>query len=97
MFKIDPASAWIRVKSAFGGFAIYKTELFISYTYDLVEINGKYTTEHVTFNLKCSNDNAVFYVNPSLINSNWNIYNLNKLKLIRFSRELKKYFKKIVN
>jgi len=97
MFKIDPASAWIRVKSAFGGFAIYKTELFISYTYDHVQINGKSTIDHVDFNLKCSNNKAIFYVNPSLINSNWNIYNLNKLKFIRFSRELKKHFKRIVN
>ena len=30
--------------------------------------------------------------NPNLINSKWNVYNLNRIKLIRFFKEIKKQF-----
>jgi len=50
----------IPVKSAFGGFAIYKTSI--------LDADNKYTTDdHVTFNLKISEKNFNMYIVPSFV------------------------------
>ena len=91
MHKIATNQSWIKVKSAFGAFAIYKTNLFIFEDYNHDETNGKTAIDHVDFNLKCFRNGANFYINPNLINSKWNIYNINKIKIIRFFKEFKKF------
>lgn len=88
---IPTHSSWIKVLSAFGGFAIYKTQLFLDTNYDKREDN-ELKIDHVDFNLKCIDSGAIFYINPMLINSNWNIHNINRIKLIRFLKELKKFY-----
>jgi len=78
----------IRVQSAFGGFAIYRPYVFVGQYYktsDLVE------SEHVYFHRTGNNRNRNFYINPRLINNYMNTYNINRLTIIRFLRELKKY------
>lgn len=78
----------IRVQSAFGGFAIYRPYVFVGQYYktsDLVE------SEHVYFHRTGNNRNRNFYINPRLINNYINTYNINRLTIIRFLRELKKY------
>ena len=79
---------FIKVQSAFGGFAIYKPNIFFQNDY---KNNSKVNTvsEHVNFhaNLK----NMKIYINPQLINNNINIYNLNKFYILRFGRELRKH------
>lgn len=92
MYKISANQPWVKVKSAFGGLAIYKVDLFISEDYSHKEINGKSAIDHVDFNLKCFGNGANFYINPNLINSKWNAYNLNRIKLVRFAKEIKKQF-----
>ena len=88
MKVLPKKSRFTRVQSAFGGFALYKSEVFFKNYYDInseVEI----VSEHIYFHTNLSN--MKFYINPQLINSNTNIYNLNKLKILRFGRELRKF------
>lgn len=79
----------IKVKSAFGGFGIYKTECFMSHKY-IIDSTKTDRSEHVKFHESCSKDGKIFYINPALINANFNVYNKNKLWLVRFIREYRK-------
>ena len=81
-------SGFIKVNSAFGGFAIYKSEVFVKSGYD-INREEKIVSEHIYLHTNLSN--MKFYINPQLINNNANIYNLNKLKILRFSRGLRKF------
>jgi hypothetical protein len=78
---------FIKVQSAFGGFAIYKPNIFFQNDY---KNNSKVNTvsEHVNFHANLTN--IKIYINPQLINNNINIYNLNKFYILRFGRELRK-------
>ena len=72
ILKIDIASTWVPVRSAFGGLGIYKYEAFIKSDYS---VKGEYpdkTCEHVTFNKKLgkSISDCNLYINPSLVNIN---------------------------
>jgi hypothetical protein len=86
MKRISKNSPWIRVDSAFGGFAIYRAEIFFMHNYDKPEKNGPLVSEHVDFHYKIIN--SKLYINPGLINANWNTYNLNRFPLIRYLRVL---------
>lgn len=81
---------FIKVQSAFGGFAIYKTDIFLSNNYDNPK-EDKIISEQVTFHLNSMINELNFFINPKLINNNVNVYNLNRFKVIRFFRELKKF------
>ena len=91
MKVLSKKSELINVKSAFGGFAIYKPDIFFKSDYK--NDNISIISEHVTFHSKLVNDEVRFYINPKLINNHLNVYNLNKLIIVRFLRELKKCFK----
>jgi hypothetical protein len=92
MIRIGKKSPWIPVKSSFGGLAIYNPNVFKYFNYgeefDLIPIQS----EHVDLHLKCNENGFIHYINPYMINSNLNQYNLNRIKLIRFLREVKKEF-----
>jgi len=90
MIKIKKSSAFVHVFSAFGGFAIYKPEVFFNSDYSI--ISSSFESEHVAFHLNAGEAGHKFYINPKLINSNINEYNLNKYILVRFAREIKKYY-----
>jgi len=90
MLVINKKSEPISVISAFGGFALYKPEVFTTSDYS-VPLNS-FVSEHVEFHKNAGNNGHRFYINPYLINSNFNEYNLNRYRMIRFGRELKKYF-----
>lgn len=85
----------IRVDSAFGGFAIYKPEIFLSFDYSAINDLSYGKCEHLDLHSKCVNSGFRLYIDPKLINSNWNEYNLNKFKIMRFLREFKKYLIRI--
>ena len=89
MKVLPKKSGFIRVQSAFGGFVIYKPEIFLLNNYDM-SAEVKIVSEHIYFHTNLSN--MKFYINPQLINNNVNIYNLNKLKILRFGRELRKFY-----
>jgi len=83
MRKISKNSEWIRVDSAFGGLAIYRSEVFLKCDYTSLISTGRNQCEHVDFNLKLSERGYKLYINPGLINSHWNTYNINRFKIIR--------------
>jgi len=88
MRVLNRKSDWIEVNSAFGGLGIYKTNWFLKFDYTKLISNNPLVSEHVDFNLKCSNQKARFYIVPGLINNNWNEYNVMKIFLIRQLRML---------
>ena len=87
MVKININSPWIKVESAFGGFAIYKSIIFLKYNYS-GSTQDYSESEHVTIHRKLLKDGFSIYINPSLINARWNTYNVNKYFLIRKLRTL---------
>jgi hypothetical protein len=88
MKRIKKNDPWISVNSAFGGFAIYKPWVFLDFDY--VAMSRGYTvSEHVDFHEKTAVAGSRYFINPYIINSNINEYNLNKLKLVRLARFLK--------
>ena len=88
MKKITMNSEWVKVNSAFGGFAIYKPWIFKICTYGTG--NGPVLeSEHVGFHECATKKGAAFYINPKLINNYFNPYNLNKFRLVRLLRMLK--------
>jgi len=87
--KILPRKRFIRVESAFGGFAIYKSEIFQKAKYSLDNNNS---SEHIAFHRSAIENGAKYFINTSLINNHLNTYNLNKITFIRFIREIKKYY-----
>ena len=89
MKKISKNQALIKVDSAFGGFAIYKTNVFFNSNYTL---SDSFSSEHVSFHKSKSNLQKLFYINPKLINNRLNEYTLNKFLFIRMLKESKKYF-----
>ena len=88
--KVLPKNnGFIKVQSAFGGFAIYKLEVFLINDYK-INYKANVISEHVNFHTRLLSLN--FFINPKLINNNVNVYNLNKLYILRLNRELRKYF-----
>jgi len=102
MKKIKKNSSWISVNSAFGGLAIYKTEIFHKYDYEKEFYSIE--TDHVSLNRKIVRGGGKIFINPLFINSHFNEYNLNRIflfrvdsnfiwKNIRLNRFFVKYFK----
>jgi hypothetical protein len=81
---IKKRSNWISVNSAFGGLAIYKTEIFHRYNYSKEFYSVE--TDHVSLNRKIVKAGGKIYINPMLINSHFNEYNLNRMLLFRLTR-----------
>lgn len=94
MLKIPINFDWIQVRSAFGGLAIYRTALFLENDYSIIFNRGNIRSEHIDFHEKCIKDGYKLYVNPKLINSNWNEYNINKSFYVRQSRAIYYEFRK---
>lgn len=87
MRKISKSGPWIEVDSGFGGFAIYSSHLFKIYDYSARQHSDP-DSEHVDFHLKAREGGAKILINPKLINSSWNTYNLNRIFIIRQVRRL---------
>jgi hypothetical protein len=85
---IKKNSGLVPIDSGFGGLALYRPWVFLNHDYksrggNIIE------SEHVDFHLVAKKYGAEFFINPSLINNYFNIYNINKFKIIRFAREIK--------
>lgn len=85
MLVFNQQNDWIKVDSAFGGAAIYKTDIFREHDYSKVG-NIDYGCEHVDLHMSLATENRKLYINPKFVNSSWNSYNLNKLFLVRLYR-----------
>lgn len=87
----------VPVKSAFGGFGIYKTEIFERINYDKSNSVEKSECEHLDLHHKCLQYGFRLVIDPKLINNHVNVYNLNKFTIVRFLREFRKYRFRISN
>ena len=68
--RIPRESEWIEVESAFGGLAIYRSEILNSDAiYDGRSSDGKDICEHVPFHNRLRLNGARIYVNPAMINA----------------------------
>lgn len=81
----------VPVKSAFGGFGIYKPEIFERINYAKSNSVEKSECEHLDLHYKCLQYGFRLVIDPKLINNHVNVYNLNKLTVVRFLREYRKY------
>lgn len=90
MKRLGRKHPWIRVQSAFGGFAFYKPWIFHDYDYNYKNFEPGAYSEHLDLNIEASKKGAQFFINPSLINSRVNKHNINRIKLFRIIQELKK-------
>jgi hypothetical protein len=88
---IPVESNLIKVKSAFGGFAIYKTHIFLKNNYS-PEFRGKIVSEHISFHMENKIEEN-FYINPKMLNNFFNIYNINRYKVVRFLRSFYAFIK----
>jgi hypothetical protein len=93
MRRIKRSEDWIRVNSAFGGLGIYRPQLFLDFDYSFQQLEPEIYSEHLDFHSKCVADGADFFINPKLVNARLNEYNLNRLKLVRFAREFRKFLR----
>lgn len=87
MRKIPSGSDWISVDSGFGGFGVYKPEVFVRFNYDKITHDLR-DSEHIDLHLKIIQSGGKIYINPNLINSNWNTYNINRFFIIRQLRRI---------
>lgn len=68
--RIPKTAEWIEVDSAFGGLAIYKSNLMNSQAiYRGLNSEGNAVCEHVPFNKKIRESGAKVFVNPRMINA----------------------------
>jgi len=71
MITIPIDSEWIQVVSAFGGLAIYRSEILTAdINYSGIDASGNQICEHVAVHEKLTNSNYKIFINPRLINTN---------------------------
>lgn len=80
------SKGWIEVDSAFGGMAIYKANIFQEFDYGDQTTIEEPECEHITLHRKMTGAGMKIFVCPEFINSHINIYNLNKVTLVRLLR-----------
>jgi hypothetical protein len=94
MLKIPKKSEWIEVDSAFGGFALYKTDfLSMNIKYMGLDESGKSICEHVNFHKKLKAKGARIFINPGMINTKYTDHSRQitfLFTLIRFFKNFKK-------
>ena len=88
MIKIKLSEEWIEVNSGFGGLGIYKAQVFKSFDYSLLKGDLDFESEHVALSKRIIDDGQKIFINPRMINNNFNTYNLNRFVLVRQLREM---------
>jgi len=100
MIHIPADSEWIKVDSAFGGFAIYKRIVLLGAKYSGTTNDGAPICEHVSLNLALSHMGYRLFVNPALINADLTNHSENTLLRSIFKRMIKyprKFWSKSLN
>jgi glycosyltransferase involved in cell wall biosynthesis len=73
--SIPSSREWILVDSAFGGFAIYDRRAFVLGKYATSTLKESNICEHVAFNEQITQEGWKMYINPRLINFDYNKHN----------------------
>ena len=92
MKAVHPWKKLLPVQSAFGGFGIYKVEVFLTSNYDAKGNDPGVYCEHVDLHFSSIEKGKKLFINPAMVNSFFNEYTLNKIKVIRFLKELRKFY-----
>jgi hypothetical protein len=90
MWRIPLNSEWIPVESAFGGLAVYKAKAVVGLRYAGLTSVGKEICEHVSFNYDFIKRGGNLYINPKLINDNWNEHN----EPMKYKKRVKRFIKR---
>jgi len=78
--KIKINKNWLKVKSAFGGYGIYKKEVLLQAEYIGKNKINKPICEHVPLNLNLSKKGYKLFIIPNLINGNINFHSIKYFK-----------------
>jgi hypothetical protein len=90
MLRIPKGSDWIPVESAFGGFAIYKSNFLMhSFFYEGKTEAGNMVCEHVNFNKNIKDSGARIFINTSLINTKYTDHSRRITLVFTFMRILR--------
>lgn len=91
MHKIKVNQSPIEVKSAFGGFGMYKSWVFDQFNYTLDDTPiADYESEHVALHYKIRQAGGKLFIVPSLTNFAWNPHNLASFKVARLLDKMSK-------
>jgi hypothetical protein len=73
MITVPPSADWIEVKSAFGGFAIYRKDCLLDakVRYVAVDSQGNGICEHIPFHDAIRSNGHKIFINPKLINARY--------------------------
>lgn len=92
MIHIKSSLPLIEVKSAFGGFGIYKPEFFLSSSYTRTAADFESDIDHVIFNRRIVEMGGKLYIDPQLINASWTMHSLSSNSFFRAAATLKRSF-----
>ena len=73
----------IKVTSAFGGMALYKTEVFQRFNYELCDGVHPSESEHISLHKKIADIGGQMFIHPGFTNFSWNPHNLASFKVFR--------------
>lgn len=91
MLKIPKESDWIAVDSAFGGFAIYKSEFLMQHLCYLGKTQqNEMICEHIALNSHLKKIGAKIYINTSLINTHYTDHS-HRMKIVPTVIRILKY------
>ena len=85
MITIRKSSDWIRVRSAFGGVAIYDTKYLDNAVYNGETESGEAICEHVSFNSGVEEAGGKIYINPAFINFKTTNHSLRRRYFVVFN------------
>lgn len=86
MILIPTDAPWISVNSAFGGLGLFKKKILKKLIFTGNNENGEEVCEWVEFNKSIAKRGGRIYINPSLINSNFNEHTLNYSNILNSIR-----------
>lgn len=85
--RIPPEAGLIEVESACGGFAIYKRDAFVCGRYVGKDENGREVNEHIAFHAALRANGHRIYINPAMINADYNEHTRHKTRLGHLRKE----------
>jgi len=97
MITIPVDSEWIQVTSAFGGLAIYRSEILTTdISYSGIDPSGNEICEHIVLHEKLTNSGYKIFINPSFINTDLTEYSRAYLNSSTLNVKSKDFVKKIL-
>lgn len=86
--RVPSDAAPIEVESAFGGFAVYRRDAFVTGRYVGLDANGGEVNEHISFHADLRARGHRIYINPAMINADFTEHTYYKTRLGHLRKEL---------